>query len=140
MLYTIGMVLTWIAALGIIYVGVMYLLRNEANAAGFGLPVLPAPEARAWWQLKGVRDIASGLVLIPLVFVEPDAVPWVVLVEAVAGLHRDRHAVRFGRGDRRRQVLREEAALPRQCANPHGRAARPRVRGRARCSATWRTP
>lgn len=83
MLYTIGMVLIWIVALGIIYVGVMYLLRNEANAAGFGLPVLPAPEARAWWQLKGVRDIASGLVLIPLIFVEPDAVPWVVLVEAM---------------------------------------------------------
>ncbi len=83
MLYTIGMVLIWIVALGIIYIGVMYLLRNEANAAGFGLPVLPAPEARAWWQLKGVRDIASGLVLIPLIFVEPDAVPWVVLVEAM---------------------------------------------------------
>ncbi|MEI7055808.1 DUF4267 domain-containing protein [Nocardioides sp. CCNWLW239] len=83
MLHTVGMVLIWIVVVGIIYIGTMYLLRNETNAEGFGLPVLPAADARAWWQLKGVRDITSGLVLIPLIFVQPDALPWVVLVEAV---------------------------------------------------------
>ena len=83
MLHTIGLVLVWIVIVMIVYVGVMYLLKNEPNAQGFGIPVLPDPEARAWWQVKGARDIVSGLVLVPLIFFEPDAVPWVVLLEAV---------------------------------------------------------
>lgn len=83
MLHTIGLVLVWIVCIGIIYIGTMYLLKNEPNATGFGLPALPDHDARAWWQLKGVRDIGSGLVLVPLIFLEPDALPWVVLIEAL---------------------------------------------------------
>lgn len=86
MLHTIGLVITWIASLGIIGIGVAYWLRSEKNAEGFGLPVLPAPQARGWWQVKGIRDIASGLVPIVLIFAEPDAVGWVILIEALIPL------------------------------------------------------
>ncbi|AKU19037.1 hypothetical protein VV02_17225 [Luteipulveratus mongoliensis] len=78
-----GLAITWIACIGIIGIGIAYWLRNEKNAEGFGLPVLPAPEARGWWQVKGIRDIASGLVGIVMIFAEPDAVAWVILVEAL---------------------------------------------------------
>ena len=85
-MHIVGYVLVWIVSLAIIGIGVLYVTRNESNAAGFGLPVLPAHDARAWWQLKGVRDIGSGLVLVPMIFFEPDALPWVVLVEALIPL------------------------------------------------------
>ncbi|MFJ9391509.1 DUF4267 domain-containing protein [Nocardioides sp. NPDC101246] len=83
MLHTIGLTIVWIVVVMIVYVGVMYLLKNEPNGKGFGIPVLPAPDARAWWQVKGARDIGTGLLLVPLIFLEPDALPWVVLVEAM---------------------------------------------------------
>ncbi len=79
----VGLVLVWIVAIGIIVIGVLYLLRQEANAAGFGLPVFAAPEARAWWQVKGIRDIATGVAPIVLIFVQPAALPWLILAEAL---------------------------------------------------------
>lgn len=82
-MHIVGLVIVWLVAVMIIYVGIMYVLRNEPNAAGFGLPTLPHPEARSWWQLKGVRDIASGIAPIVLIFAQPDAVPWLILVESL---------------------------------------------------------
>ncbi|SDT16444.1 DUF4267 domain-containing protein [Microlunatus soli] len=82
-MHIIGSVLVWIVSLAIIGIGALYLARNASNAAGFGLPVLPDPDARGWWQVKGVRDIASGVAPITLFFVHPDALPWLFLVEAL---------------------------------------------------------
>lgn len=82
-MHLIGLILVWLVALMIIYVGIMYLTKNETNAAGFGLPVLPEPSARAWWQLKGSRDIVSGIAPIVLVFAQPAALPWLILVESL---------------------------------------------------------
>ncbi len=79
----VGLILVWIVAIAIIVIGVLYLIRHEGNAAGFGLPVLPAPEARAWWQVKGVRDIGTGIAPIVLIFVQPAALPWLILAEAL---------------------------------------------------------
>lgn len=79
----IGYVLVWIVSLAIIGIGAMYVVRHEGNAAGFGLPVLPEPAARGWWQVKGVRDIVSGIAPIMLFFVEPDALGWLFLAEAL---------------------------------------------------------
>jgi hypothetical protein len=45
----------------IILIGVRYLLAPEAAAATFGLPVIPSNGGAAWLQVKGVRDIATGL-------------------------------------------------------------------------------
>jgi hypothetical protein len=82
-MHLIGLILVWLPCVMIIYVGIMYLLKNQANAAGFGLPNLPDPPARGWWQLKGVRDIASGIAPILVMFVQPAALPWVFMVETL---------------------------------------------------------
>ncbi|MGH7366912.1 MAG: DUF4267 domain-containing protein [Candidatus Rokuibacteriota bacterium] len=50
------------AGLGILIVGVLYLLRPRTMAASFGLPVLPSRDATAWLRLKGIRDLATGVV------------------------------------------------------------------------------
>lgn len=82
-MHIIGLILVWLVAVMIIPVGTLYLLKNQPNAAGFGLPILPAPEARSWWQLKGIRDIAAGIAPILIMFVQPSALPWVFMVETL---------------------------------------------------------
>lgn len=57
-------ILAGIIAAGIIYVGVNYLLVPTRTAAGFGVPDPPA--ANPFYSVKGVRDIASGLITIGL--------------------------------------------------------------------------
>ena len=82
-MHIVGLILVWLVAVMIIWVGVMYLLKNEPNAAGFGLPTLPDRSARSWWQLKGVRDIATGVIPILFTFVQPHALPWQILAETL---------------------------------------------------------
>ena len=79
----IGSVLVWIVGIMIIVIGIAYLARHQGNASGFGLPVLPEHAARGWWQVKGVRDIVSGIAPLTLFFVQPAALPWLILVEAL---------------------------------------------------------
>ncbi|MDG3010344.1 DUF4267 domain-containing protein [Rhodococcus sp. D2-41] len=83
MLSWIGLVVSWIGALGIIGVGIAYLAKSASNAAGFGLPVLPAAEARGWWQVKGIRDVATGVLVIVFTFAARDALPLLVLLLAI---------------------------------------------------------
>lgn len=83
MLHTIGTVLAWIGALGIIGIGIAYLRRSEANAAGFGLPVPPTEDARGWWQVKGIRDLASGVLVIAVSLASSSALGLVMLVLAL---------------------------------------------------------
>ncbi|MGI3903264.1 MAG: DUF4267 domain-containing protein [Janthinobacterium lividum] len=61
--FSIGVAL--LVAFGIIVLGLMYLSNPRAATQSFGLP-LPEDGANvAWWlRLKGVRDVASGLVLL----------------------------------------------------------------------------
>lgn len=64
--FSIGVAL--LAASGIIVVGVMYLSNPRGATQSFGLPLPEAGANIAWWlRLKGVRDIASGLVVLALV-------------------------------------------------------------------------
>jgi hypothetical protein len=75
-------------ALAIIAIGLLYVVRPLTVMRSFGLP-LPGDAAQiAWWlRLKGVRDIAAGLVV--LVFMmrgAPGAVGIVLLVEAIIPL------------------------------------------------------
>jgi hypothetical protein len=60
----VGLVISWAVAIGIIGIGIGYAAKSEMNAARFGLPELPEREARGWWQVKGVRDIVSGVLVI----------------------------------------------------------------------------
>jgi len=57
----------FLAAIGIIGVGVMYLFRPKVMTPNFGLPLPEAGPNIVWWlRLKGSRDIASGLVVMAL--------------------------------------------------------------------------
>ncbi|MBP1160622.1 hypothetical protein ABIC28_003752 [Rhodococcus sp. PvR044] len=86
MLNWIGLVISWIGALGIIAIGVAYMGKNAKNAAGFGLPTSPAPDARGWWQVKGIRDIASGLLVIVFTFAARDQLALLMLLLAFVPL------------------------------------------------------
>ena len=67
----------------IIFIGVRFLLVPEAAAAGYGVP---AP-AGAFLSVKGVRDLAYGLVgLALLAFVGTQAEAWFMLVVALVPL------------------------------------------------------
>lgn len=83
MLAWIGLVLSWIGALAIVGIGLAYLAKNAGNAAGFGLPVAPSPDARGWWQVKGIRDVATGLLVIAFTFAARDALPLLMLLLAI---------------------------------------------------------
>ncbi|WP_431967769.1 DUF4267 domain-containing protein [Nocardia sp. bgisy134] len=62
----IATVLSLIGAAFILYVGLSYVIAPDSVAPGFGLPAWPDGEAAAFMNLKGVRDIASGLVILAL--------------------------------------------------------------------------
>lgn len=76
----IGLVIAWVVAIGIIAIGIAYTAKSEKNAAGFGLPRLPERDARGWWQVKGVRDIASGVIVIVAFFTARTDLWWLMLV------------------------------------------------------------
>jgi hypothetical protein len=59
--------LALLLALAIIAIGTQYVVSPRTATRSFGLP-LPEDGANiAWWlRLKGVRDIASGLILLAL--------------------------------------------------------------------------
>ena len=73
------------AAIGIIAIGVMYLSRPRQTTPSFGLPLPEAGPNIAWWlRLKGVRDIAAGLVVLALlVWGSPRTLGIVLSIEAI---------------------------------------------------------
>jgi hypothetical protein len=74
--------ISWVVAIGIISIGIAYLAKAETNAVivGFGLPRLLEKDARGWWQVKGVRDIVSGLLIIVAIFTARADLWWLMLV------------------------------------------------------------
>ncbi|MDT8915339.1 DUF4267 domain-containing protein [Amycolatopsis sp. PS_44_ISF1] len=100
----VGYLLAGLAGTGIIYVGLGYLFAPEKSAKTFGLPAIPTGTP-AFFQLKGVRDIGSGLVVGAAVLSGgPSVVGWVLLAEAfipfgdllVVLRHRGSRAMAFG--------------------------------------------
>ena len=76
----IGIVLATLAGLGIIIIGIMYLVAPRTTAASFGLQELPQSDATAWLRVKGVRDVATGVVAGVLLLSAPlDVLAWCVL-------------------------------------------------------------
>ncbi|MBN9382990.1 MAG: DUF4267 domain-containing protein [Chitinophagaceae bacterium] len=59
--------LTLLLALGIIFVGIRFLIAPFAGATGFGINLADAHDA-AYGRIKGIRDIFSGVVLLPLLW------------------------------------------------------------------------
>ncbi|WP_327683170.1 DUF4267 domain-containing protein [Kitasatospora sp. NBC_00458] len=74
-------------ALGIGYIGVSYLFAPESTVSGFGLPEWPHGEAAAFFSIKGIRDLASGIaVLVLLGTGHRRALGWLLLVDALIPL------------------------------------------------------
>ncbi|WP_245592427.1 DUF4267 domain-containing protein [Actinomadura rifamycini] len=61
-----GAALAALTGVGIACIGLSFLIDPVGTAAGFGLPAWPAGEAAAWLEIKGVRDLGSGLAVIAL--------------------------------------------------------------------------
>ncbi|ORW84652.1 hypothetical protein AWB92_01985 [Mycobacterium sp. IEC1808] len=85
---TIGYVLAGLLAAGIIFIGARFLVAPRAAAAGYGvLPDLDQPGVGAYLSVKGVRDIASGLVVIVLMIAgATHLVGWTILAASIIPL------------------------------------------------------
>lgn len=77
-----GYILVSIVTLMIIYVGLNYVFAPAKIAEGFGFREVPV-NADTFFNLKGVRDIGTGLVPLALmIYGDPHALGWVILAEA----------------------------------------------------------
>ena len=85
MAITIGYVLTGILAAAIVFIGARFLVAPRVAAAGYGvLPDLDQRETRAYLSVKGVRDIATGLIVIVLLAAgATHLVGWVMLTATI---------------------------------------------------------
>ena len=72
-------------AVGIIVIGLFYLASPERISGSFGLkPPASDVDTRAWLRLKGVRDIAAGLVVLAMMLAaDKRSVGIALLVEAI---------------------------------------------------------
>ncbi|USQ95326.1 DUF4267 domain-containing protein [Caulobacter sp. RL271] len=84
-MYWFSMGVALLAALGIIAIGVMYLSNPKTAMRSFGLPLPEQGSNIAWWlRLKGVRDVAAGLVVLALMlWGEPRMLGVILLIEAM---------------------------------------------------------
>ena len=57
--------MTLLIALGIIFVGARFIVSPNAGAVGFGIPFTSNGDL-PFGRIKGIRDIFSGLALLPL--------------------------------------------------------------------------
>jgi hypothetical protein len=87
-MYWFSIGVTLLVSVGIIVIGVMYLTRPATAMRSFGLPLPEESESTMWWlRLKGVRDVASGLLLLTLMMRgEPQIVGIALLVDALIPL------------------------------------------------------
>jgi len=68
---------TLFLALGIIFVGVRFIVAPSVGAEGFGIGIIDAHDL-AYGRIKGIRDIFSGVVLLPLLWMRMrTATAWV---------------------------------------------------------------
>ncbi len=82
--------MTLLLALGIIFVGVRFIVDPAAGADGFGIGFTDAHDL-AYGRIKGIRDIFSGVVLLPLLWMRMRyAAAWVftttIIVPVTDGL------------------------------------------------------
>jgi hypothetical protein len=81
----IPLTLTALIAVGIIVIGCFYLVSPERISGSFGLqPPASDADTRAWLRLKGIRDVACGLVVLAMMLTADWRLAGIVLlVEAV---------------------------------------------------------
>ena len=78
---TLALSVAALIAVSIIVIGCFYLAAPERILGSFGLK-LPAPDAdtRAWLRLKGIRDIASGAVVLTMMLTATSRTTGIVLL------------------------------------------------------------
>jgi hypothetical protein len=81
----IPLTLAALIAAGIIVIGCFYLASPERVLGSFGLrPPAHDADTRAWLRLKGIRDVASGLVVLTMMLAaDSRSVGLVLLVLAI---------------------------------------------------------
>ena len=81
----IPLTLAALIAVGIIVIGCFYLASPERVLGSFGLrPPAPDADTRAWLRLKGIRDVATGLVVLTMMLAaDSRSVGLVLLVFAI---------------------------------------------------------
>ena len=81
----IPLTLAALIAVGIIVIGCFYLASPERISGTFGLkPPASDADTRAWLRLKGIRDIAAGLVVLTMMLAaDRRFVGMALLVEAI---------------------------------------------------------
>jgi hypothetical protein len=74
-----------LVAVGIIVIGCFYLVSPEQISGTFGLkPPASDADTRAWLRLKGIRDVAAGLVVLTMMLAaDRRLVGMALLVEAI---------------------------------------------------------
>jgi hypothetical protein len=86
MLTSLAYGLAIVLDLFIIFIGARFLLSPQVAAAGYGVPAV-AGQGDAYLSVKGLRDLASGLVgLALLAFAGAQAEAWFMLVVALVPL------------------------------------------------------
>lgn len=85
---TIGYVLAGLIAAGIVFIGARFVLAPRVAAAGYGVqPDLGQRSVGAYLNVKGVRDIASGLfVFILMAAGATHLLGWVILAATIIPL------------------------------------------------------
>ena len=77
----ISALLAVLVSVGIIVIGCFYLASPERILGGFGLkPPASDADTRAWLRLKGIRDVASGLVVLTLMLTTDSRTVGIVLL------------------------------------------------------------
>jgi uncharacterized membrane protein len=84
-MHTVPLFLAALIAVGVSMIGCLYLVSPEKMSGSFGLrPPAPDADTRAWLRLKGIRDLACGLVvLILMLTVDRRSMGIVLLVLAI---------------------------------------------------------
>src|SRR5262245_19290683 len=85
---TIAYMLAGLIAAGIIFIGGRFIVAPRVAAAGYGVqPDLDQRSASAYLSLKGVRDIASGLIVFILMAAgATHLLGWVILAATIIPL------------------------------------------------------
>src|SRR5215470_17035289 len=77
----IPLILAALIAVGIIVIGCFYLVSPERISGSFGLkPPATDADTRAWLRLKGIRDVASGLVVFSVMLTTGSRAAGIVLL------------------------------------------------------------
>ena len=76
--------LSLLVGLGMIFIGLRFLLAPRAGAEGFGVFLPPADTQYAFHYAKGIRDVFSGLLLVAFAGLGYDRpLAWVLLLGAM---------------------------------------------------------